>query len=214
MPPPLVKPQGISCMIRSAIAILLVASFAVAPAQAGKYNRKLSIGAAAPAFKDLDGIDGKKHALDDFKSKDVVVLVITSNECPVARSYEDRLIAFTKKYEGKVAVAAINLSPGDEEELPQMKERAKKRAFNFVYLRDASQAVGRALGASKTPECFVLNKDRKIVYMGSLDDDWLNQEVKEKYLESAVEATLMGKKLAKAETQAYGCSIVYKKKKD
>ena len=201
-------------MPRIAIAIVLIAGFAATPVHAGKYNRKLTIGAAAPAFKDLDGIDGKKHSLADFKNNDVVVLLVTSNECPVARSYEDRLIAFTKKYEGKIAVAAINVSLGEEEGLPQMKERAKKRRFNFVYLRDASQSLGRALGASKTPECFVLNKDRRVVYMGALDDDWLNQEVKEKYLEYAVEATLKGEKPAKAETPAYGCGIEYRKKKD
>ena len=111
---------------------LLVTALALAsPVHAGKYNRKLKIGDAVPAFRDLEGVDGKMHSLDDFKSKDVVVLVITCNECPVAHAYEKRIIDFTKKHEDKVAVAAINVNNGEEEQMPQMKERAKKAGFNF-----------------------------------------------------------------------------------
>jgi peroxiredoxin len=200
---------------RYAIVFLLVVSFAlVSPLQAGKYNRKLSIGDAAPAFKDLEGVDGKKHGLEDFKSKDLVVLVTTCNECPVARAYEERIIEFTKKHASKVAVVAINVNPGEEETLAQMKARAKKKNFNFFYLRDDSQKIGRAYGASKTPEFFVLDKNRKVAYMGALDDSMIAADIKQKYLEEAVEAILKGKKPAKVETPPYGCGIIYEKRKN
>jgi len=198
-------------MVRCAIFALFVTSLAFAnPARAGKYNRKLKIGDAAPAFKDLEGIDGKKHNLDDFKGKDVVVLVITCNECPVARAYEKRIIDFTKKHEDKVAVVAISVNNGEEDQMPQMQERAKKVGFNFPYLHDPSQKIGRALGATHTPEFFVLNKDRKVVYMGALDDHLNAAKVAEKYLENAVAAILKGEKPATAETPANGCGIPYK----
>ena len=61
---------------------------------AGEFNRKLSIGDPAPSFKDLEGTDGKKHALDEFKDKDVVVVAIICNSCPVAVRYEDRIYVF------------------------------------------------------------------------------------------------------------------------
>jgi peroxiredoxin len=199
-------------MARCAIVALLVAVFAMtSPVQGGKYNRKLKIDDAAPVFKGLEGIDDKKHNLDEFKNKDLVVVVFTCNECPVSRAYEKRIIAFTKKHEGKVAVVAINVNQGEEETLAQMKERAKKMKFNFAYLRDPSQKIGHAYGASKTPEFFVLNKDRKIAYMGALDDEMIERRVEEKYLDKAIEAVLKGQKPATAETPALGCSIEYKK---
>jgi peroxiredoxin len=198
-------------MHRSVLAILLAACFAVSPLLAGKYNRKISVGDAAPVFKSLEATDGKKYGLDDFKDKDLVVLVITCNECPVAQSYEDRVIALAKKYKDRVAVVALNVCSGEDEDLPKMKAHAEKKGFNFVYLRDPDQKIGRVFGASKTPEFFVLNKERKIAYMGALDDELNPAKVTEKYLDSAVEAALKGEKPAKAETPAYGCSIEYRR---
>ncbi len=200
-------------MSRIVLAILLAVSFAVSPLLAGKYNRKISVGDAAPGFNNLDATDGKKYSLDDFKDKDLVVLVLICNECPVAQTYEDRIMAFAKKYKDKVAVVGLNVCGGEDEELPKMKTHAEKKGFNFVYLRDPEQKIGRALGASKTPEFFVLNKERKITYMGALDDELNPAKVTEKYLESAVDAILKGEKPAKAETPAYGCSIEYRRAK-
>jgi hypothetical protein len=65
-----------------------------------------------------------------------------------------------------------------------MKERAKEKGFNFPYAYDPSQKIGRELGASVTPEFFVLNKERKIVYMGALDDNRRVSNVKANYLDA------------------------------
>lgn len=198
-------------MFRGVIVALVVAGLALTgPAHAGKYNRKLKIGDAAPAFKELDGVDGKKHSFDEFKNKDVVVLVITCNHCPVARAYEKRIVEFTKKHGDKVAVVAISVNTGEEDQMPQMQERAKEVGFNFPYLHDPSQKIGRALGATHTPEFFVFDKDRKVVYMGAYDDDLRISKVKEKYLDDAVASVLKGEKPATAETPALGCGIPYK----
>lgn len=198
-------------MVRIALAMLLAAVMAV-PALAGEFNKKLSIGDAAPEFKELPGVDDKTYSLPDFKDKDVIIVAITCNHCPVAVAYEDRIIALAKKYEGKAAFVAINVNNLDADKLPKMKERAKEKGFNFTYLYDETQKIGRELGASVTPEFFVLNKDRKIVYMGALDDNMKAEDVKEAYLDSAIEATLKGEKPSKAETRARGCGVAYQKK--
>ena len=78
-----------------------------------------------------------------------------------------------------------------------MKERAEAKGFTFPYLYDESQKIGRELGASVTPEFFVLNKERKVVYMGAMDDKMNSPTVN--YLEQAVEAALKGEKPAKTE---------------
>jgi peroxiredoxin len=180
---------------------------------AGVYNKKLNIGDAAPNFSSLPAVDGKNYSLSDFANKDVLVLVVTCNHCPVATDYEDRIIAFAKKYasdpDSKVGLVAINVNNLEPDKLPKMKERAEEKGFNFPYLYDQSQAIGRALGATVTPEFFVFNKDRKLVYMGAMDDSQHNPKID--YLSPAVDAALNGTALETTETPGHGCSVKYEK---
>ena len=104
-----------------AVALLLAST-----ALAGKYNKTISVGDKAPAWKDLTGVDDKKHALDDVAKAKAVVVVFTCNHCPVAVAYEDRLVKLAKDYEAKgVRVVAINVNNLEEDRLDKMKERAK-----------------------------------------------------------------------------------------
>jgi peroxiredoxin len=176
----------------------------------GEYNTKLKIGDPAPPWTDLPGVDGKKHTLADLKGKDAVVVVFTCNSCPIAAGYEDRLIAFAKKHcgpDGRTALVAINVNTIAADRLDKMEERAKDKGFNFPYLYDETQKIAKDYGASYTPEFFVLTKDRKIAYMGAMDDRNNEKDAKTSYLEPAVEAVLKGEKPAKAETLARGCAI-------
>jgi hypothetical protein len=143
-----------------------------------------------------------------------VVVVFTCNSCDYATAYEDRLIAFAKKHAGsecKVAVVAINVNTIADDRLDKMKERAKEKEFPFAYLFDESQKIGKLYGAIYTPEFFVLNKARKVVYMGAMDDRSPPGEPKLHYLVNAVEAVLKGEQPKTAETQARGCRIRYMK---
>src|SRR5262249_7914403 len=151
----------------------------------------------APEWNDLPGVDGKKHSLAELKDKDVVVVVFTCNSCPIAQDYEDRIIAFSKKYtvpESKVAFVAICVNLIEEDRLPKLAERATEKSFNFPYLYDETQKFGKAFGAYYTPEFFVLDRNRKIAYMGAMDDHSPPAEAKINYLEKAVEAVLKGDK--------------------
>ena len=100
----------------------------------------------------------------------------------------------------------------EDERLDKMKAKAKEASFNFAYLSDESQKIGRQFGASVTPEVFVLDKDRKIVYLGAIDDNLQTAKVEKKYLENALDALLAGKTIATSETRPTGCSIEYKAK--
>jgi peroxiredoxin len=193
------------------------AALAAPPAGAGKYNKALNIGDAAPAWDKLDATDGKKYAFADFSNKDVLVVVFTCNSCVVAEGYEERLVAFAKECAGagsKVGFVALNVNTGKADALPAMKERAEKRKFGFTYLYDPSQKTALAYGATFTPECFVLDKARKVVYMGAFDDK-ASGEPKARYVAAAVRAALDGKPAAPAETSAAaGCRIKFDKKED
>ncbi|MGQ9589118.1 MAG: thioredoxin family protein [Planctomycetota bacterium] len=187
-------------------AMLLLASHAMA----GKYNKKLSIGDKAPAWKDLIGVDDKTHSLEDVAKAKAVVVVFTCNHCPVAMAYEDRLVKFAKDYEPKgVAVVAINVNNLPEDKLDQMKVRAKQKGFTFPYLYDPTQKIARDYGATCTPHWFLLDGERKIAFMGSFDDNQDSSRVKDKYLEKAADAVLAGKKPEVTETRQFGCSIKY-----
>lgn len=194
-------------------ALVLLPLFAVA-APAGEFNKVLKIGDAAPAWTDLPGTDGKKHSLAGLKDKAAVVVVFTCNSCPFAVEYEDRIVALAKSSGEKVAVVAINVNTIKEDALPEMTKRAEKKKFPFAYLFDESQAIAKKFGANYTPEFFVLDKERKVAYMGALDDTSKAADVKVRYVEDALAAVLAGKPAAKGETLARGCKIRFNRAKE
>ena len=192
--------------------VLLLASSAVA----GKYNQTLNIGDAAPAWTDLPGTDGKKHSFADFKDKELLVVVFTCNSCPVAADYEERILDIAKKFagpSGKVGLVAINVNKIPDDSLDKMKERAEAKGFTFPYLYDDTQQIAKAYGANYTPEFFVADKNRRIVYMGGMDDNSKVDAVKNKYLEPAIEAALAGAEPIAKETFPRGCMIRYAKER-
>ena len=182
----------------------------VSALQAGEFNPVLSIGDKAPVWTALPGVDGKLHSLADFKSKDVLVVVFTCNSCPYAVDYEDRILSFAKQHSGpdsKVGLVAINVNKVAEDMLPAMQVKAKQKSFSFPYLFDESQQIAKDFGAGFTPEFFVLNKERKVVYMGSMDDNPNADKAVRNYVTEAVRATLAGQDVAKKESVPIGCRI-------
>jgi thiol-disulfide isomerase/thioredoxin len=185
-------------------------------ATAGTYNKQLSIGDAAPTWSDLAGTDGQKHSLAEFADREVLVVCFTCNTCPYAVDYEDRLIALAKKFaaEGnKCGLIAINANKVKDDLLPAMEERAKAKGFNYPYLHDETQQVAKSFGATFTPEFVVLNKERKVVYLGAMDDSPDGKKISKRYVEDAVAATLAGRKPEVAETPAVGCAVRYVKER-
>lgn len=191
---------------------LLAMALALAMAQgadAGKYNRKLRPGDAAPDWSGLVGVDDKKHSLADYREAKAVVIVFFCNHCPVAQAYEERLKAIDRDYRTRgVRLVAINPSDLELDCLPAMKERARTNELKFPYLNDAGQKTAKAYGARVTPEVFVLDRQRKVVYMGAIDDNWSDAgSVKKHLLGDALEAVLAGREADVAETKALGCGI-------
>ena len=194
------------------IALLAAVVFTAfeSPALAGKFNRVLSVGDPAPVWKDLIGVEDKRHSLADCKSK-LVVLVFIANHCPVSAAYEERLKQLAVDYcERDVELVAISVSQLDSDRLDKMKERGKDSKFSFPYLQDASQAIGRRYGATMTPQVFVLNAERRIAYMGAFDDRWKDAaKVETHYTRAAIDALLAGKPPEIRETRPVGCAIEY-----
>ncbi|MFN0118010.1 MAG: thioredoxin family protein [Elusimicrobiota bacterium] len=172
-------------------------------------------GQLAPEFKDLKGVDGKKHALSDYVSKKVLVIIFSCNHCPYVQAYEDRIIDLQKEFKDK-EVQFIAINSNDDQHYPDdsfenMVKRAKEKNFNFDYLRDESQEVAKAYKASHTPHIYLFDEKRYLAYTGKVDDNWQNpSQVKDQYLKQAIVSLLHGKEPSPYETFAIGCSIKWK----
>lgn len=178
-------------------------------------NQKLRIGDAAPDWKDLAGTDGARHSLADLSSNAVVVLCFTCNSCPYSVDYEDRLIALARQHaktSGGVVVVAMNANRKPSETLEKMTERARQKNFPFLYLIDETQQVADSYGAVYTPEFFVLNKDRRVVYMGAMDDRTDATQVTARHVEDAISAALAGKIPTVTSVPARGCAIPFRQR--
>jgi peroxiredoxin len=128
----------------------------------------------------------------------------------VAKAYEDRLIALQNQYQPKgVQFVAVNVNNISDDRLEAMKARAKEKGFNFPYLYDASQKMGHDYGAAVTPHVFLLDGDRKVGYIGAVDDNMQPKKVKDSYLRDALNAMLAGEKPPHERTKAFGCGIKY-----
>jgi len=199
------------------VLLSLVAISAIAiPALAGKFNKVVSVGDKAPVFSGLPAIyNGEETSvsLADIK-EDVVVVVFVANHCPMVVGNEDRLVDFTNDYKDKsVRVVGISVSGAEGDKLPGIKDYMKDHKSTYIYGYDESQAVGKAYGATNTPQFFVLDKERKIRYTGAMDDSPQSEsKVTKTYLRDAVDALLKSETVPVLETRAIGCGISYKRK--
>lgn len=175
----------------------------------------MEIGESLFDFK-LKGTDNKYYDKYTYADRYALVLIITCNHCPYSRAYWSRLVRLYKKYE-EDNLAIIIINPNDAKQYPEdsfenMKKLKKELKLPFPYLLDESQEIAKKLKATRTPEAFVFNSKRKLVYKGAIDDHWENESmVTRVYLEDAIEYTLDGMEPDYTEVPPVGCSIKWKK---
>ena len=175
------------------------------------------IGGSVAEFK-LQNVKGGTVNLSDYKDKKGVIVVFTCNHCPFAKAYEERIIALDKKYAALnfpvVAINSNDASDYEDESMDNMKKRAMEKGYTFPYLQDATQAVAKAFGATRTPHVFVLrNENAKftVQYIGTIDDNYQDPAgVTKRYVEDAVNNILAGKPVVVTQTKAVGCAIGWK----
>jgi peroxiredoxin len=172
-----------------------------------------ALGTEAPRF-DLPGVDGQNHSLDSYGDAEILVLVQSCNHCPYVQAWEERLSAVARDYADR-GVRVVAVSSNDAENYPEdsfeeMQKRSQARGFAFDYLYDEPQAVARQLGAERTPEVFVFDRDRRHVYHGAIDDNREEDEVSHSYLRDALDAILSGEEPPLAETPPVGCTVKWK----
>ncbi|MFK7953668.1 MAG: thioredoxin family protein [Ekhidna sp.] len=167
----------------------------------------------------LPNIDGNMVSLANYESAKGFIVVFTCNTCPYAKAYESRVMELDTKFAEK-GFPVIAINPNDVEKQPgdsmeEMVERSNKKGYTFPYLRDNSQEVAKAFGATKTPHAYLLNKESdgkyKVEFIGAIDDSPNDvSDVSERYVEDAINSLLSGMKPKITEKRAIGCTIKWK----
>ena len=171
----------------------------------------LPIGSEGPVFEDLLGVDGRRYGLSGFADREALVLVFSSNRCPTAKAYADRLNRLQADYGPRgVQVLAINSNDPHlypDEGYARMVERATEDGYTFPYLVDAGQRLARAYGATCTFHVFLLDGERRLRYQGRFDDARLASNVTSDDLRNALDDLLAGREVRVPTTRAFGCSL-------
>ncbi|MDW3094052.1 MAG: redoxin family protein [Gammaproteobacteria bacterium] len=205
----------------TAHSLFILISLLLAPfVSAGQYNSILNIGDDLPKFNNLPSISGNTISSDQLND-DILVFVSLANHCPWVKGMDSGLVALSQQFNNdSVRIIGLSMNHRDDDRLPAMVKHAQKVGYNFDYLYDESQAFGRALGATRTPEYFVFNKQRKLIYTGALYNSpakmnkdgtikHINGEPTEFYVENAILATLSNGQVNPSETRAHGCTVKY-----
>lgn len=173
----------------------------------------LQLGNEAPPFS-LPGVDGNVHSLDDYGDAPALAIIWSCNHCPYVQAWEGRMSEIQRDYESRgarlVAINSNDVARYPEDSFEEMKARASREGFAFDYLHDEDQAVARAYGPSRTPEVFLFDAGRRLVYHGAIDDSRDERAVGKTYLRDALEALLEDREPPAAQTEPVGCSIKWR----
>jgi thiol-disulfide isomerase/thioredoxin len=176
----------------------------------------LPLGTPAADFSLVDTVSGKRVALGDVRAKKGLVLMFICNHCPYVKHIQGGLVELGKDYEKKdVALIAINAN--DAENYPEdgpekMALEAKSKGYRFPYLYDETQEVAKAYHAACTPDFFVYDSARKLVYRGQFDSSRPGNEipVSGQDLRAAIDLVLQGKAVPAYQKPSVGCNIKWR----
>jgi len=173
----------------------------------------LPIGATMPRSDvKLKDISGKEIAIKDVKKEHGVLVMFSCNTCPYVIKNQQRTIA-AGDYAQKMNIGFIVLNSNEalrsnEDSYEAMKSYAKDQKYNWNYVVDENNAMADAFGANRTPECFLFDKDLKLVYHGAIDDNPSDASaVTRNHLKEAINELVAGKEITVKESRSVGCSI-------
>ncbi len=175
----------------------------------------LPLGTAAPDFR-LPDATGKTYTLADFRSAPALLVIFMCNHCPFVKHVASVLANLAREYQAR-GVAVVGVNSNDFQQFPddapeKMLEEVRARGYTFPYLVDESQEVAKAYQAACTPDFFVFDKDRKLVYRGQMDASrpGNNVPVTGSDLRAALDAVLEGRPVPADQKPSLGCNIKWK----
>lgn len=177
----------------------------------------LPLGTSAPSFALPDVATGKTVRLADLAAKKVLVVMFLCSHCPYVKHVREGLARFSADYAGK-DVALVGISANDVESHPgdapeKLAEDARAAGYRFPYLHDATQAVAKAYTAACTPDFFVFDAERALVYRGQFDASRPGNAVPVtgNDVRTAVDAVLAGRAVPSDQKPSLGCNIKWRR---
>ena len=178
-------------------------------------SNMVNLGTLAPNFKLLNTRNNEPVISDNYFSKNGTIIMFICNHCPFVIHVLDEIVSITKKYDKEISFIAISSNdivnyPEDSPEL--MKKLAEEKKFNFPYLYDETQEVAKKYDAACTPDFFVYNSDKQLVYRGQLDDSRPGNDipVTGHDLRKAIDSLINGEEIDKNQKPSIGCNIKWK----
>jgi peroxiredoxin len=172
----------------------------------------LDLGTKAPDFN-LPDTQGKNISISDFDGAPALLVIFMCNHCPFVKHVRAGLADLAKDYQAK-EVAVVGINSNDVANFPEdspekMAEEVKEHGYTFPYLFDETQEVAKAYKAACTPDFYVFDEDRKLVYRGQMDDSRPSNDVPVtgKDLRAALDAVLAGKPVPEEQKPSIGCNI-------
>jgi peroxiredoxin len=176
----------------------------------------LALGTSAPPFRLPDAASAKPVDLADFKGSRVLLVAFVCNHCPYVKYILDGFVGFAREYQSR-GLAVVAISSNDVAAYPadspdEMAKLARANEFTFPYLYDESQAVARAYDAACTPDFFLFDGERRLIYRGRFDGSspGNRQPVTGADLRAAADAVLSGRSLPTQQMPSIGCGIKWK----
>lgn len=175
----------------------------------------LPLGTPAPEFK-LSSVEGETYGLGDFSDADALLVMFICNHCPYVRHVEKELGRVVDDYADR-GVAAVGICSNDVEQEPEdtpegLRNQIERVGFTFPYLIDESQDVARAYKAACTPDLYLFDGERKLVYRGRMDASRprSDEPVTGEDLRNAIDAVLAGGEVPGEQKPSIGCAISWK----
>jgi len=176
----------------------------------------LPLGMSAPDFN-LPDIKGDMVSLEDFKESLALLVIFMCNHCPFVKHVLPVMVELIKEYQAK-GVAVVGINSNDVVSFPDdspknMAKVAKNAGFTFPYLYDETQEIAKAYHAACTPDFFLFDKERRLVYRGQMDDSRPGSEIPVIGVDliRAMDAILAGRDISSDQKPSMGCNIKWKK---
>jgi peroxiredoxin len=189
------------------VSILIVAFAAVAGSgrNASDLPAPPAIGTTIDDFK-LPDTNGADHTLKSLTGKKGAVILFIATKCPVSNGYNDRMEKLAQDYKAK-GINVIGINSNNTEPAAEVKSHAGEKNLTFTILKDDGNKIADRLGATRTPEAYVIDASGKLVYHGRIDNSQKTEGITSNDLRDALDELVAGKAISKTGGAAFGCTI-------